>query len=97
MGLSGSTTEEKIWNFLKSKGLNSFAIAGLMGNLYAESGLNPKNLQNSYEKKMGYTDESLSDQQTKAKAYRRSVPDMGRPILTNSMQEVTRIWQRKYF
>ena len=27
-----------------------------MGNLYAESGLNPKNLQNSYEKKLGYTD-----------------------------------------
>lgn len=60
MGLSGSTTEEKIWNFLKSKGLNSFAIAGLMGNLYAESGLNPKNLQNSYEKKLGYTDETYT-------------------------------------
>lgn len=27
-----------------------------MGNLYAESGLNPQNLQNSYEKKLGYTD-----------------------------------------
>ena len=31
-------------------------VAGLMGNLFAESGLNPKNLQNSYEKKLGYTD-----------------------------------------
>jgi len=60
MGLSGNTTEEKIWNFLKSKGLNSFAIAGLMGILYAESGLNPKNLQNSYEKKLGYTDEAYT-------------------------------------
>ena len=60
MGLSGSTTEEKIWNFLKSKGLNSYAIAGLMGNLYAESGLNPKNLQNSYEKKLEYTDEAYT-------------------------------------
>ena len=27
-----------------------------MGNLYAESGLIPTNLQNSYEKKLGYTD-----------------------------------------
>lgn len=27
-----------------------------MGNLYAESGLNPQNLQNTYEKKLGYTD-----------------------------------------
>ena len=60
MGLSGRTTDEKIWNFLKSKGLNSFAIAGLMGNLYAESGLNPKNLQNSYEKKLDHTDESYT-------------------------------------
>lgn len=27
-----------------------------MGNLYAESGLNPQNLQNSYEKRLGFTD-----------------------------------------
>lgn len=47
---------EKIWKYLKSKGLNDYGAAGLMGNLYAESGLNPKNLQNSYEKKLGYTD-----------------------------------------
>ena len=31
-----------------------------MGNLYAESALNPKNLQNSYEKKLGHTDESYT-------------------------------------
>lgn len=47
---------EKTWKYLKSKGLNDYGAAGLMGNLYAESGLNPKNLQNSYEKKLGYTD-----------------------------------------
>lgn len=47
---------EKIWKYLKSKGLNDYGAAGLMGNLHAESGLNPKNLQNSYEKKLGYTD-----------------------------------------
>lgn len=60
MALNGNTNEEKIWNFLKSKGLNSFAVAGLMGNLFAESGLNPKNLQNSYEKKLGHTDETYT-------------------------------------
>ena len=27
-----------------------------MGNLYAESGISPQNLQNSYEKKLGFTD-----------------------------------------
>ncbi len=33
-----------IWNYFKNKGFNDYGIAGLMGNLYAESGLNPKNL-----------------------------------------------------
>lgn len=37
--------EEKIWKFLKSKGFTDFGVAGLMGNLYAESGLSPINLQ----------------------------------------------------
>ena len=60
MGLIGETTPEKIWNFLKSKGLSSCGAAGLMGNLYAESGLNPQNLQNSYEKKLGHTDASYT-------------------------------------
>ena len=36
--------------------MNSYGAAGLMGNLFAESGLNSTNLQNSYEKKLGYTD-----------------------------------------
>lgn len=60
MGLIGETTPEKIWNFLKLKGLSSCGAAGLMGNLYAESGLNPQNLQNSYEKKLGHTDTSYT-------------------------------------
>jgi N-acetylmuramoyl-L-alanine amidase len=52
--------ESVIWNFLKSKGLNDFAVAGIMGNLYAESGLKPTNLQNSYESKLGYTDDTYT-------------------------------------
>lgn len=47
-------------NYLKSHGLTDAGAAGLMGNLYAESGLNPKNLQNSYEKSLGYTDETYT-------------------------------------
>ena len=39
----------KIWNYFKAKGLSDYGIAGLMGNLYAESGLSPINLQNSFE------------------------------------------------
>ncbi len=45
-----------IWDFLKKQGLNDFGVAGLMGNLYAESGLRPINLQNTYEKSLGLTD-----------------------------------------
>lgn len=56
MALTGKTNEEKIWNYLTAQGLTEAGAAGLMGNLYTESGLEPKNLQNSYEKKLGYTD-----------------------------------------
>ena len=42
-----------IWQFFKAKGLNDYAIAGLMGNLKAESNLRPDNLQNSFEGKLG--------------------------------------------
>lgn len=45
-----------IWDFFKKKGLSEFGIAGLMGNLYAESSLRPCNLQNGYEKTLDMTD-----------------------------------------
>lgn len=51
-----STNAQIIWNYFKSKGFSDCGTAGLMGNLYAESGLIPTNLQNSYEKKLGMTD-----------------------------------------
>ncbi len=54
---TGSTEDEQaIWEFLKDKGLSDFAVAGIMGNLYAESGLRSNNLQQAYERKLGYTD-----------------------------------------
>lgn len=52
MALKGNTSEEKIWNFLISKIGNAYGVAGLMGNLSAESGLNPKNLENLCERKL---------------------------------------------
>lgn len=51
-----TSDEETIWQFLYGKLGNSYGVAGLMGNLYAESGLKSINLQNSYESKLGYTD-----------------------------------------
>ena len=61
MALTGKNNEEKIWNYLKAQGLTDCGVAGLMGNLYAESGLIPTNLQNSYEKKLGYTDATYTE------------------------------------
>lgn len=50
-----------IWNFFRSKGLNEYATAGLMGNLQCESALRPNNLQNSFETKEGWTDKSYTE------------------------------------
>ena len=49
-----------IWSVLLAALGNPFGAAGLMGNLYAESALNPKNLQQSFERKLGYTDDSYT-------------------------------------
>lgn len=48
--------EKYIWKFLLDKVGNAYGVAGLMGNLYAESGLNPENLQGTFNKKLGMTD-----------------------------------------
>ncbi len=52
--------EKAIWNFLIGKGLNAYAAAGIMGDLYAESVFNPRNLQNSSEKKLGLSDDEYT-------------------------------------
>lgn len=55
-----SNIDEWMWNYLDSKGLNDFAIAGVMGNIKRESDLKATNLQNSYETHLGYTDETYT-------------------------------------
>ena len=52
--------EQIIWTFLKGKGFNDYAAAGIMGNLWAESGLKPNNLQNTYEKSLGLNDDQYT-------------------------------------
>jgi hypothetical protein len=52
--------EEKIWNYLSARIQNDYGTAGLMGNLFAESGLKSNNLQNTFEKKLGMTDEEYT-------------------------------------
>ena len=48
--------EEIIWNFFKSKGLNDYACAGIVGNAYAESGCVSNNLENMYQQRFGMSD-----------------------------------------
>ena len=53
-------TAKRIWDKLISAGLTEAGSAGLMGNLKAESNLIPNNLQNTFEKKLGFTDDSYT-------------------------------------
>lgn len=54
---TGSLTDEKtIWDYFMNKIGNAYGVAGLMGNLYAESALRSNNLQNTFESKLGYSD-----------------------------------------
>lgn len=55
------TTDPKIiWDFLMDKIGNPYGVAGLMGNLRAESALKSTNLQNSSEKKLSLSDEDYT-------------------------------------
>ena len=55
-----SNCEKHIWDYLLSAIGNEYGVAGLMGNLYAESGLKANNLQNSYNKKFDLMDEEYT-------------------------------------
>lgn len=50
------TYEQKVWNELISFIHNPLGVAGLMGNIKAESGCRPDNLQDSYNRKLNMTD-----------------------------------------
>lgn len=49
-----------IWDRLKKEGFTDAGAAGIMGNLLAESNLDPCNLEDAYEKKLGYTNQSYT-------------------------------------
>ena len=51
----------KIWRWFWERIGNDYGVAGLMGNLAAESNLRSNNLQNSYEKLLGMTDEEYTE------------------------------------
>lgn len=53
--------QQQIWNYLMEITGNAYAAAGLMGNLYAESGLVPTNLQDACEASLGYEDGTYTE------------------------------------
>lgn len=54
--IPAESNAQMIWDKLRTSGLSEAGTAGLMGNLKAESDLDPENLQNSFEGKLGYSD-----------------------------------------
>lgn len=55
-----ASNKEVIWNYLFKQGLSAPAVFGLMGNIQAESAFIPNNLQDSYERKLGFTNETYT-------------------------------------
>lgn len=58
--MGGANNEKIIWDYLLAHIGNEYGVAGLMGNMQDESGLRPNNLQNSFESKLGYTDDGYA-------------------------------------
>ena len=56
----GNSVAEKLWYALIDAGYSEYAAAGALGNIYAESGMIPNNLQNSCEDRLG-TDEEYTN------------------------------------
>jgi hypothetical protein len=46
--LSGNDNETKVWNYLVAKNLSAVQAAGIMGNLKAESGFEPKRVEDGW-------------------------------------------------
>lgn len=51
-----SAYEKTIWNYIIKRVSNPYGAAGILGNLYAESGLRPNDLESTAEKRLGVTD-----------------------------------------
>ena len=52
--------DKLIWDYLLQRIDNPYGVAGLMGNLYVESKLNPKLLESSFARKIGLTSDEYT-------------------------------------
>ena len=55
-----TNAEQTIWSTLFAAIGNAYGTAGLVGNLYAESALNPRNLQNNGNRALNMTDDEFT-------------------------------------
>lgn len=69
-----SKNEQKIWDFLMGKLNNEYAVAGIMGNLFALSSFVPNNLKAPDEKRLGM-DDSTYTQKVNSGEYKDFVND----------------------
>ena len=58
--IDGSENAEKAFNFLVGRGYTPAGAAGLLGNLHAESGIKPNNLQDSGNRSTGMSDDQYT-------------------------------------
>ena len=58
--IGSQTNESRVWNLLLKEIKNPIGVAAVMGNLYCESNLKPTNMENQYESKIGYNDETYT-------------------------------------
>ena len=58
---SQTAYERQVWNHLVGAGLTKAGAAGLMGNLYAESGIQSVIYENAYKSKIGLSDQEYVD------------------------------------
>ena len=68
------SVEQQIWDYFKEKGFTDYGIAGIMGNIYAESRCLPNNLQDNGNKALGLSDAQYT-QKVDSKEYTNFVND----------------------
>ena len=63
MEIIRNTYTDTLFNGLMAAGCTIYGACGAMGNIYAESGANPRNLENLCEKKLNYkyTDDTYTE------------------------------------
>lgn len=62
--LTGNDNRDKVWNYLISKGLTPFQAAGMMGNMQAEAGFEPRLVEYAFSRPPHLSDTVPDNQKT---------------------------------